>query len=307
VIGAYVQGRLITLLPVLVGVSIAVFLMLHLTPGDPARMVAGPDATPAQVERVRHLLGLDQPLYRQYLVYAGRLLHGDMGRSIVTHDRVIEDLWPRYQATVELTAAAMTVSVGAGLLIGIASAVRQYSLLDNALSMVALAGISIPAYWLGLMLIVVFSLRLHWFPVAGMGGVGHLVLPAITLGAFAMAIVARMTRASMLDVLSQDYIQAVRAKGLREGRVLIRHALTNALIPILTVLGLQAGQLLGGAVLTESVFAWPGIGRFMVDAIQARDFPVVQGGVLLTAVTFVLINLLVDLLYGAVDPRIKYA
>lgn len=305
--GAYIQGRLITLLPVLIGVSIAVFLMLHLTPGDPARMVAGMDATPEQVDRVRHLLGLDQPLYRQYLVYAGRLLYGDMGRSIVTHDRVIDDLWPRYQATVELTAAAMAVSVGAGLLIGIASAVRQYSLLDNALSMVALAGISIPAYWLGLMLIVLFSLRLHWFPVAGMGGVGHLVLPAITLGAFAMAIVARMTRASMLDVLGQDYIQAVRAKGLREGRLLLRHALKNALIPILTVVGLQAGQLLGGAVLTESVFAWPGIGRFMVDAIQARDFPVVQGGVLLTAVTFVLINLLVDLFYGMVDPRIKYA
>lgn len=304
---AFIQGRLITLVPVLIGVSIAVFLMLHLTPGDPARMVAGMDATPEQVDRVRHLLGLDQPLYRQYFVYLGRLLRGDMGRSIVTHDRVIDDLWPRYQATVELTVAAMTVSVGVGLLIGIASAVRQYSVLDNALTVVALAGVSIPAYWLGLMLIVVFSLRLRWFPVAGMGGFGHLVLPAVTLGAFAMAIVARMTRASMLDVLGQDYIQAVRAKGLRERRLLVRHALKNALIPILTVIGLQAGQLLGGAVLTESVFAWPGIGRFMVDAIQARDFPIVQGGVLLTALTFVLINLLVDFLYGAVDPRIKYA
>lgn len=304
---AYIQARFVTLLPVLIGVSIAVFLMLHLTPGDPARMVAGMDATPEQVDRVRHLLGLDQPLYRQYLVYVGRLLHGDLGRSIVTHDRVIDDLWPRYQATVELAGAAMVVSVGAGLLIGIASAIRQYSLLDNALSFVALAGISVPAYWLGLMLIVLFSLRLRWFPVAGMGGVGHLVLPAITLGAFAMAIVARMTRASMLEVLGQEYIQAVRAKGVRERRLMTRHALKNALIPILTVVGLQAGQLLGGAVLTESVFAWPGIGRFMVDAIQARDFPIVQGGVLLTAMTFVLINLLVDLLYGVVDPRIKYA
>lgn len=304
---AFIQARFVTLLPVLIGVSIAVFLMLHLTPGDPARMVAGMDATPEQVDRVRHLLGLDQPLYRQYLVYVGRLLHGDLGRSIVTHDRVIDDLWPRYQATVELAGAAMVVSVGAGLLIGIASAIRQYSLLDNALSFVALAGISVPAYWLGLMLIVLFSLRLRWFPVAGMGGVGHLVLPAITLGAFAMAIVARMTRASMLEVLGQEYIQAVRAKGVRERRLMTRHALKNALIPILTVVGLQAGQLLGGAVLTESVFAWPGIGRFMVDAIQARDFPIVQGGVLLTAMTFVLINLLVDLLYGVVDPRIKYA
>jgi len=304
---AYIQGRLVTLVPVLIGVSIAVFLMLHLTPGDPARMVAGMDATPEQVDRVRHLLGLDQPLYRQYFGYVGRLLQGDMGRSIITHDRVIDDLWPRYQATVELTVAAMAVSVGLGLFIGIASAVRQYSVLDNALSVVALVGISIPAYWLGLMLIVAFSLRLRWFPVAGMGGLAHLVLPAVTLGAFAMAIVARMTRASMLDVLGQDYIQTVRAKGVREGRLLIRHALKNALIPILTVIGLQAGQLLGGAVLTESVFAWPGIGRFMVDAIQARDFTIVQGGVLLTALTFVLINLLVDLLYSAVDPRIKYA
>jgi peptide/nickel transport system permease protein len=304
---AYVQARLLAIIPVLIGVSIAVFLMLHLTPGDPARMVAGMDATPEQVDHVRHLLGLDQPLYQQYLSYMGRLLHGDLGRSIVTHDRVLSDLWPRYQATVELTAAAMVVSVSFGLFIGIVSAVRQYSILDNALSVVALAGLSIPAYWLGLMLIVLFSLRLRWFPVAGMGGVGHLVLPAVTLGAFAMAIVARMTRASMLDVLGQDYIRVVRAKGVRDGRLLLRHALTNAIIPILTVIGLQAGQLLGGAILTESVFAWPGIGRFLVDAIQARDFPIVQGGVLLTALTFVVVNLVVDLLYGAVDPRIKYA
>jgi ABC-type dipeptide/oligopeptide/nickel transport system permease component len=304
---AYLQGRLVALLPVLIGVSVAVFLMLHLTPGDPARMVAGMDATPDQVERVRHLLELDQPLYRQYFQYLGRLLRGDLGRSLITHDRVIDDLWPRYQATVELTVAAMAVSVGAGLVIGIASAVRQYGVLDNVLSVVALAGISIPAYWLGLMLIVVFSLRLRWFPVAGMGGLGHLVLPAVTLGTFAMAIVSRMTRASMLEVLGQDYIQTVRAKGVGEGPLLLRHALRNALIPILTVVGLQVGQLLGGAVLTESVFAWPGIGRFMVDAIQARDFPIVQGGVLLTALTFVLVNLVVDLLYGAVDPRIKYA
>ncbi len=302
---SYVVQRLLMLVPVLIGVSLAVFMMLHLSPGDPARMVAGMAATPKQVEDVRLILGLDEPLYKQYLRYIGRLVQGDAGRSLSTNKPVISELWPRYVATLELTLAAMALAVSVGLTLGIVSAIRQYSVIDNVLSLLALIGLSIPAFWLGLMLILVFSLKLSWLPTAGRGGFNHLILPAVTLGTFAMASVARMTRASMLDVLGQEYMQTARAKGLRARVVLLRHGLRNALIPVLTVIGLQTGQLLGGAVLTETVFAWAGIGRFMVQAIQSRDFPVVQGGVLLTAVTFVLVNLLVDLLYSVVDPRIR--
>ncbi len=302
---SYVVQRLLMLVPVLIGVSLAVFMMLHLSPGDPARMVAGMAATPKQVEDVRLILGLDEPLYKQYLRYIGRLVQGDAGRSLSTNKPVISELWPRYVATLELTLAAMALAVSVGLTLGIISAIRQYSVIDNVLSLLALIGLSIPAFWLGLMLILVFSLKLSWLPTAGRGGFSHLILPAVTLGTFAMASVARMTRGSMLDVLGQEYMQTARAKGLHARVVLLRHGLRNALIPVLTVVGLQTGQLLGGAVLTETVFAWSGIGRFMVQAIQARDFPVVQGGVLLTAVTFVLVNLLVDLLYSVVDPRIK--
>lgn len=295
------------LIPVLIGVSFAVFMLLHLTPGDPARMVAGMDATPEQVERTRNLLGLDRPLHDQYFRYMTRLVQGDLGRSLATNNLVLSEIWPRYLATVQLALAAMGVAVAIGMGIGIVSATRQYSIADNLLSVLSLLGLSIPAYWLGLMLILVFSLQLGWLPTAGRGGIDHMILPVITLGAFAMASVARMTRASMLDVLHQDYVQAARAKGLRERSVLIRHALKNALIPVMTVIGLQTGQLLGGAVLTETVFAWPGIGRFMISAIMARDFPVVQGAVLLTAFSFVMVNLLVDILYSVVDPRIRYS
>jgi len=290
---AFVLRRLVLLIPVLIGVTVAVFMLLHLTPGDPARVVAGPIATPQQVEMIRHQLELDQPLYRQYLHYMERLGRGDLGRSLSTHAPVLSELWPRYLATAELTAVAMVTAIIFGVTIGIISAMRQYSIVDNLLSVFALIGLSIPAYWLGLMLILVFSLKLGWLPTAGRGGIHHIVLPAVTLATFAMATSARMTRGAMLDVLHQEYVQTARAKGLPERTVMLHHALKNAMIPVLTVVGLQVGQLLGGAVLTESVFAWPGIGRFMVDAIKARDFPVIQGGVLLLAVTFVLVNLLV--------------
>jgi len=304
---AYVLRRLVLLIPVLIGVTIAVFMLLHLTPGDPARVVGGATATPQEVETIRHQLELDRPLYQQYLHYMERLGHGDLGRSLSTHASVVSELWPRYLATVELTLLAMTAAVIVGVTIGIISATRQYSIIDNLLSALALVGLSTPAYWLGLMLILVFSLKLGWLPTAGRGGVRHLVLPTITLGTFAMATGARMTRGAMLDVLHQEYVQTARAKGLPERTVMLHHALKNAMIPVMTVVGLQVGQLLGGAVLTESVFAWPGIGRFMVDAIKARDFPVIQGGVLLLAVTFVMVNLAVDVLYSVVDPRIRYA
>ena len=304
---AYVLRRIIMLVPVMFGVSVLVFMMLHLTPGDPARLIAGQTATPEQVDEVRHLLGLDQPLYKQYYDYMDRLVHGDLGRSVITHNTVTSELVPRFVATAELSGAAMLVAVVVGMTFGIISATRQYSIIDNTLSILSLVGLSTPAYWLGLMLILLFSLHFGWFPAAGKGGLSHFVLPTITLAMFAMATVARMTRGSLLDVLNQDYVQAARAKGLGETVVLVRHALKNALIPIMTVVGLQVGQLLSGAVLTETVFSWPGIGRFMVDSIQARDFPIVQGGVLLTAATFVVVNLIVDILYGVVDPRIRYS
>jgi peptide/nickel transport system permease protein len=295
------------LVPILLGVSVLVFMMLHLTPGDPARLIAGPTATPEQVDEVRNLLGLDQPLYEQYYDYMVRLAHGDLGQSVITHDAVTAELAPRFIATAELSGAAMVVAVVVGMTFGIISATRQYSIVDNILSVLALLGLSTPAYWLGLMLILLFSLHFGWFPAAGRGGISHLILPTFTLAMFAMATVARMTRGSLLEVLNQDYVRSARAKGLSESFVLIRHALKNALIPVMTVVGLQVGQLLSGAVLTETVFSWPGIGRFLVDSIEARDFPIVQGGVLLTAAIFVIVNLIVDLLYGVVDPRIRYS
>lgn len=295
------------LVPILFGVSVLVFMMLHLTPGDPARLIAGPTATPEQVDEIRTMLGLKEPLYEQYYHYMNRLVHGDLGQSVITHDSVTSELAPRFIATAELSGAAMVLAVIVGMTFGIISATRQYSIVDNVLSVLALFGLSTPAYWLGLMLILLFSLHFGWFPAAGRGGLSHFVLPTITLSLFAMATVARMTRGSLLDVLNQDYVQAARAKGLSESFVLIRHALKNALIPVMTVVGLQVGQLLSGAVLTETVFSWPGIGRFLVDSIEARDFPIVQGGVLLTAVVFVVVNLIVDLLYGVVDPRIRYS
>jgi len=304
---AYTLRRIVMLVPILFGVSVLVFMMLHLTPGDPARLIAGPTATPEQVDEIRTMLGLDQPLYQQYYDYMVRLAHGDLGHSVITHDAVTSELAPRFIATVQLSGAAMLVAVVVGMTFGIISATRQYSIVDNILSVLALLGLSTPAYWLGLMLILLFSLHFGWFPAAGSGGLSHFVLPTLTLSMFAMATVARMTRGSLLDVLNQDYVQAARAKGLSESFVLIRHALKNALIPVMTVVGLQVGQLLSGAVLTETVFSWPGIGRFLVDSIEARDFPIVQGGVLLTAAVFVIVNLIVDLLYGIVDPRIRYS
>jgi peptide/nickel transport system permease protein len=295
------------LVPILFGVSVLVFMMLHLTPGDPARLIAGPTATPEQVDEIRGLLGLDQPLYQQYYDYMVRLAHGDLGQSVITHDAVKSELAPRFIATAELSGAAMVVAVVVGMTFGIISATRQYSIVDNILSVLALLGLSTPAYWLGLMLILLFSLHFGWFPAAGRGGISHLILPTFTLAMFAMATVARMTRGSLLEVLNQDYVRSARAKGLSESFVLIRHALKKALIPVMTVVGQQVGQLLSGAVLTETVFSWPGIGRFLVDSIEARDFPIVQGGVLLTAAIFVIVNLIVDLLYGVVDPRIRYS
>ncbi len=304
--GWYVVRRLFLVIPTLVGVSIAVFAMVRLIPGDPALAMAGPHATPQYVEFVRHDLGLDQPLHVQYGRFLSSLLRGNLGNSTRTRRPVTAELWDRFPHTVELTLASLFIATVLGLPAGIISAAKRYSIFDNISMLVALIGVSMPVFWLGLMLMLLFSVTLGWFPSVGRGTLLHLFLPALTLGASSMAFVARITRSSMLEVLKQDYVTTARAKGLRERRVIYEHALKNALIPVVTVMGLQLGILLGGAVLTETVFAWPGVGRLMVDSIQARDYPVVQGAVLLLAVAFVMVNLVVDLTYGLLDPRIKY-
>lgn len=293
------------LVPVLIGVSIAVFAMIHAIPGDPAEMVAGLEATPEDIALVRQRLGLDQPLIQQYLIFVGNALTGDFGTSFRTGLPVSEEIMPRFYNTVILSVAALIVSVVIGFASGVVSAVWKFSVFDNVSLLVSLFGVSMPPFFLGLILLMVFSVDLGWFPMSGMGDWRHLVLPAITLGLPSAAVVARMTRSSLIDVLDQDYIRTARAKGLSEFTVINSHAVRNALIPVITIVGLQMGFLLGGAVVCESVFAWPGIGRLTVQAILARDFPVIQASILLLSVIFVAVNFLTDLLYGVFDPRIK--
>ena len=311
----YVVRRVLLALPVLVGVSLLVFGVMRLAPGDPAAIMLGAQSTKEDVERLRRDLGLDRPVAVQYLQWMGRVLQGDLGRSIPLGREVLPEVLLRFKATVVLTAGALVIAVTLGLTAGIVSATRQYSWLDKLSMAVAVTGVSLPVFWTGIMLILVFALSLRWFPSAGMvspygGGftdmLWHLVLPAITLGTASAAAVARLTRSSVLEIIRQDYVRAARAKGLAERAVIARHVLKNALNPILTVVGVQVGYLLGGAILTETVFSWPGLGSMMVRAIQARDYPLVQGGVLLIATTFVVVNLIVDLLYAVFDPRIRY-
>lgn len=302
----YVLRRLIHIIPVLLGVTLLTFSMLHLIPGDPAQILAGADASAQDIEALRRALGLDKPLTTQYLDYVTGLLQGDMGRSISTGRPVLDELLDRFPNTVILAVAGVGVAVLLGIPIGVLAAIRSRTMVDHTSMVFALLGISAPAFWLGFMLMMLFSVQLNWLPSAGYRSWAHLVLPALTLGAGAMAIMARMTRSSLLEVLRQDYVRTARAKGLSETLVIAKHALRNALIPTTTVVGLSFGSLLGGAVLTEMVFAWPGLGRLIVYAIGIRDLPVVQGSVLLLALTFVLVNLAVDLLYGLIDPRVRY-
>lgn len=330
----YIIKRLILLLPVLLGISIMVFVVMHVFTTDPASIILGQHATTEQVEELRQELGFDQPLYVQYWDFLKGILHGDFGKSLITKTAVTDEFFARFPATVELALAAIIIASIFGIGIGIISAVKQNSIIDYISMIAALLGVSMPIFWLGLMLIVVFAVNLHWFPVAGRIQLGlepvritglyiidsiatgdtealvstlkHLVLPAIALGSYSTAIIARMTRSTMLEIIRNDYIRTARAKGLFERIVVLSHALRNALIPIVTVIGLQLGRLLGGAVLTETVFGWPGVGSYTVDAILKSDFPVVQGSVIMMAVIFVGMNLLVDILYGYLDPRIKY-
>ena len=302
---AFLTSRLLQAIPVLFGVSLAVFLMLHLIPGDPAALIAGNDATAADVENVRQSLGLDRPLPAQYVSFVGKALTGDFGKSFRTGRPVLEEVLPRYAHTLALGAIALAIAVLIGMASGIVSAVRRHTIFDNGALLLSLAGVSMPTFFLGLLLMLVFSVWLGWLPLSGMDSWTHFILPAITLSTASVAIISRVMHASLIEVLNEDYVRTARAKGQREAIVIWRHAVRNALIPVVTVAGLQLGYLLGGAIVTETVFAWPGLGRLLVQSILARDFPVVQAAVLLLATSFVAINLATDLIYGLLDPRIS--
>ena len=302
----YVIRRLLELIPVFLSVTAIVFLMLHLIPGDPAEILGGEEATIEDIQAIREQLGLDKPLFIQYLTYMKNIFKGDLGNSMRTRRPVLREIMDRYPNTLLLAACSVVIMIFLGITTGILSAIKQQSWLDNISMVVALFGVSMPVFWLGLMLMLFFSVHLGMFPTTGIGTFKHLVLPSLALGASATAVVARLTRSSMLEVIRQDYIRTARAKGLNEPTVILRHALKNALIPVVTIVFLRFGALLGGAVLTETVFAWPGIGWLMIDGIWARDYPVVQGCILMIAVSFVMINLITDLLYAFIDPRIRY-
>jgi ABC-type dipeptide/oligopeptide/nickel transport system permease component len=308
-VGRPLGGRLLALVPVLFGITLLVFLLNALGLGDPARAAMGQRADPAALERLRQEYALDRPLPAQYATWMGRLLHGDLGTSWREERPVVDVIAERLPATVRLAMAATVVAVVLGLTMGALAAVRSGSVLDHALMAGAVLGISTPVFWLGMMLSLVFAVALGWLPVSGYGDgdLAHLVLPALTLGALHTGTVARMTRSSLLEVVRQDYVQTARAKGLPEWRVMLKHALRNALIPVVTVIGIGLADLLVGAPLTETVFAWPGLGRLLVAAVGQRDLPVVMGSVLVFALVYVGGNLIVDLAYLAIDPRTRHA
>ncbi len=303
--GKYILRRLVMSVPVMIGVSIVAFLIMHLTPGDPAQLLAGPDATIEDVQLIRDRFGLDEPLPVQYVQFVKGVFDGSL-ESMKYEVPAIGLITSRLKNTAVLAGAALLLSVALGVMAGILSAVRRYSWIDYLSTSLALSGVSMPAFWLAIMLVMLFAVELGWLPAAGMGGVRHIVLPAIVLGTGSAGIIARMTRSTMMDVLRQDYVTTARAKGLTERVVVYLHALRNAMIPTVTVIGMQIGSLLTGAVLTESVFAWPGVGRLLVDSILGRDYPVVQATLLVVAFIYVGANLLVDILYAFLDPRIRY-
>jgi len=331
---SYIIRRLLSLIPTLLGVSIIVFLFLRMIPGDPALALAGEHATEANVERIREQFGLNKPLHEQYFTYMSKVLRGDLGRSILSRRPIMDEIRVRFPATIELSVCALTVALVVGVPAGIISATKRNSIFDNVAMIGSLLGISMPIFWLGLMLNWFFAVQLGWLPSvtrldagvelqritnlliidslltgnaeALLNAVQHLILPSVALGTIPMAIIARMTRSAMLEVLEQDYVRTARAKGLRERVVIIRHALKNALLPVITIVGLQVGVLLSGAVLTETIFAWPGIGRWLYLSILSRDYPIIQGMALFVTVLFLVMNLLVDVSYAMVDPRIRY-
>lgn len=329
----FIIRRSLLIIPTLLGVSIVVFLMLAITPGDPAELLLGERATEQSLDAMREYLGLKEPLYVQYGLFLQRLVKLDLGETIWTRQKVIVEIKERFPATIELALAAMFLSCLIGITLGIISATKQYSAFDYLSMLGSLIGVSMPVFWLGLVLILIFALWLGWFPVSGRLSIGtelevitkfyvldaiitrnwkalfdalhHLALPALALCTIPMAIIARMTRSSMLEVLRQDYIKTARAKGLSEKKVVFKHALRNGLIPVVTVMGLQFGILLGGAILTETVFAWPGVGKWIYEGVVKRDYMVIQGGTMLVATAFVVVNTIVDILYAIINPRIS--
>jgi peptide/nickel transport system permease protein len=303
----YIARRLALLVPVWIGCLTLVFLMRVLVRGDPVEiMFVGQQSDEAVKATIRHQLGLDQPLPVQYATYVWNLLHGDLGISITTQRPVVAEIASRYPNTVILTVASLSVAILIGLVTGVVAAVRKDSALDTLSMVVALAGLSMPGFWLGLLLIYMFAVNLRWFPVLGSMSPQGLVLPSVTLGVIAAAVLARIVRSSMLEVLGEDYVRTARAKGLAESLVILRHAFRNALVPIVTVIGLQIGALLSGAFIVEFVFAWHGVGELAIQALQKRDFPLIQGIILVVSTTYVLVNLVIDILYTAIDPRILY-
>lgn len=330
----YIVKRLAMLVPVMLGVSIIAFSLIHLAPGDPARTMLGERATQEQLNEIREKYGLDKPLYVQYGIWLNGVLHGDLGRSITTHEEVAKEIGDRFPNTMELAIAAMIFAIIVGVFAGIISATKQYSITDYTCMGVALFGISMPVFWLGIMLMMIFGVFLGWLPIGGridllipfqrvtgfmvfdsiitgnfpalISVLRHLILPAVALGTIPMAMIARVSRSSMLEVLRQDFIRTERAKGLSERMVIYKHAVRNAMVPVVTVIGLNVGLLFAGAILTETVFSWPGVGRLVVNAVYERDYPLVVGCILVFAITFVIVNLITDLLYTRIDPRIQY-
>jgi len=303
----YLRRRLLSALPVLFGVATLVFALIHLIPGDPAAALAGEGATPAEIAALRHALGLDRPLLVQYGSFLAGLARGDLGTSLRYNTPVAREIAARLPFTAALAAAAMAVALAVALPLGVVAAVYRGRLVDRLAMTLAVVGVSLPTFWLGPLLAIVFAVELGWLPVAGSGDWRHLVLPAVTLGTALAALLARMTRASLAEELGEPYVLAARARGLSRRRAILRHAFRNCLIPVVTVAGLQVGALLTGAIITETIFAWPGVGRLLIQAIAFRDYPLVQGCVLLIAATYVLVNLATDLVYAALDPRIRYA
>ncbi len=329
----YIIRRIFILVPTLLGVSLIVFCMLRLTPGDPAELMLGERATEESLHQVREHLGLNEPLHIQYGMFMKRLMKGDLGETIFTRQKVWTEIKHRFPATLELSVCALFISCFVGIILGIVSATKQYSIFDYLSMLGALTGVSMPIFWLGLVLMLIFSVNLGWLPISGRlsvlidlevitnfyvldsiltknwvalkDSIWHLIMPAITLSTIPTAIIARMTRSSMLEVLRQDYIKTAMAKGLSKFKVVYKHALRNALIPVVTTIGLQFGVLLCGAILTETIFAWPGVGKWMYEAVMQRDYMVIQGGTLVIATIFIVINLFVDLLYAVINPKIS--
>ena len=332
----FILRRLGMVIPTFIGVSLFAFALIHLIPGDPVTIMGGERGmTAGERAELEAMLGLDRPIWQQYFVYIGNVLQGDLGTSYVTRQPVMSEFMSLFPATIELTFCAAVFAVVVGLTLGILAAIKRGGLLDHTVMTISLTGYSMPIFWWGLLLILLFSVNLGWTPVSGridliywvdevtgfmlidtllsdeegafLSAVQHLILPSIVLGTIPMAVIARMTRSSMLEVLGEDYIRTARAKGLSKRKIIVKHALRNALIPVITVMGLQVGLLLGGAILTETIFAWPGVGKWLIESIGRRDYPVVQGGLLLIATIIILVNLLVDLMYGVVNPRVRHS